>query len=650
MKKTMKKLATSDLFAILLSGGLPLALLVFLLVAVAPSCTPQPAESDAGQVASPTAGEASAPTSEGEEDESLRRPRSTDHGANAWKGRILARPKHPFVPMPPDPRAPDEIAQAACRAADGSWRCAQAKPSQGAYLSGARKLLSAGFISQTYLPAPAAGKNLGGSDLVVPENVFAAAGGVRPPIVPSTWTITTWHLRPATGLDTNDCVTSATSCQTFAEIAARWGTLAPRLATSNVTIAQHESQSASQLNTDPVTLTPRLGAPGGSASSVWLTYQCDLPAVSTATTATVVVAKNRTSNPGVELRVTVGAGGGVGRFYQNLTHPSFAWARQIQGAAFRMTQPLLTTAFSSVATIAPPMAAEVETWAVNDNINIYNSLLQVKMPKIRPYTDFMSQFENGFVVVKNCDLSYNIANENNGDASIDVGRNVQLVDGVSDHGVVVDDAYYNDNGVTAGSADWWYNGGFAGGFRGQNGAAANGSPSAGYWQILGGMGFSNQAQSPNWIMNGVHLDGDVVLAQGSGSQSYVFTGYNTLGFVDLEVANNTMVASGVADIRNFSLYGGNIVWSQLATPAFDAGYGTVVYLAGATGGATTFAGGVAPQLAGSTTACKFVPTAAAGNLVCNLSITTGGNLDTNLGATTGCLCGGAVGCFCNSAL
>ena len=464
----------------------------------------------------------------------------------------------------------------------------------------------------------------------------------RPP--PSSWGITAWFLDPASGSDINDCVTSVTGCATFAEIVARWGTLSPVFTTTTgaVSITQVSTQTTTQGMADPIVLTPMLGGTNVN-SGVTVTYQCTLP-TPTAATLSNVISKVRTGSPGTGFQIQMSAGGALGAFVCNTTvgKTSCAWAYAAgNGSRFRMTQPL--TAWTN--NVTTPMTVEVDTWANGDTVNVYSSLSLAHISKIRPSIQYMGPNEGGFVVVNNCYIPF-VGNENNGDMTVDVGPNVALADGRSDLMIGVSSPFVNDNGSGQGSSDWIYQGSFSGGFWGDNGLAA-GAPNTGHWQIFGGMvGTISGSQFPSPHFDGVQLDADVILAGGTSVKS-IFTGSNIAGLVQDDAM--AVVASGVLDTTTYGSFTSpsNLWWSRTGTGVLDAGHGDVWYNTGATGGATQFPSVVLKESAGQV-ACKFVPSATVTTLLCNLAVAAGANLDANLGATAGCLCAGARGCFCNT--
>lgn len=441
-------------------------------------------------------------------------------------------------------------------------------------------------------------------------------------------------------------------CVHFSEIASRWAGFAAGtdavnlvnltpLTVAPTTITQMSSMSAAQLTSDPITLTPRFSSRDGGSGN-WLTFVCTLPAPNTCTLG-VVTAKNRTTTPGTELsstflNTTDGGSCGVGplQLVHNTTHNSWAWIRA-SGGGFRITQPLLTSALNVGGAVSIPVSAEVDTWAAADAVNVYASLVQTKITKIRPYTEFQGPNEAGFVVVQNCDLTFS-GLENNGDNTIDVGRNVLLQDGQSDYVVAVDDAYVNDNGATAGSSNWAYTGGFSGGFRGSSVQPSATGQGLGLWQILGGMTYQQGAQVPNAVFNGVHLDADTVLWGGS---RLVFTGYNSAGYLDLESPGGFTMSDGVLDLKTFNEYGGNVLWSRLS-PTVNAGEGTIVFPFGSSGGTSAFPG--SPTLQGQAASAGYLYGQAASALQFNVAFTPA-NLNTF--PDGGALCATTRGCFTN---
>jgi hypothetical protein len=227
----------------------------------------------------------------------------------------------PGVPQPPEPtpdlRTPAQIKQAACTAADGSWRCRNIK-----------------------------------------RATVLAAGGA--PVIPTTWTIPAWFIDSAnattTASDANDCVTSATACRTYGEIAVhRWGTTSPAL-TQTTTITSLSPWPAAPFGADAVTIQLRgfqlvllgtLGANETIASGV----------------LAGVVAK---ATPNTLLQATLGAPTAVGQLIHNTTHDSYAYVlTSLGGGNFEITQPVVQVAPFYLA------GAEVNTWANGDAYTVF---------------------------------------------------------------------------------------------------------------------------------------------------------------------------------------------------------------------------------------------------------------------------------------
>lgn len=498
--------------------------------------------------------------------------------------------------------------------------------------------------------------------LVVAFLLVGKHAASRPP--PSSWSVTQWFLDPSAGSDTNDCQTSTTGCQTFGEIVARWGTYSPLFtASTNVVgafgITQVSTQTSAQAQADPIILTPRLSG-NVVNTSVTFTYQCSLPTPTNATTISALTAKNRATNTGLNVGYTSGSTGVLDSMVCNTTtgKTSCAWAYASGGGSnLRMTQPLVSI-LNSLATGYDnfPIAQEVDTWAVADTVNIYSkaSILRASIVKIRPEAVFAGANVNNYVIVNNCYLPA-LGNEDSGDRTVDVGRNVNLQNGWSDTSIGVTGAPMETDGSGfQGSINWVYNGGFAGGLS-QNGGAGTAFQSflsIGQWQLLGGIfeivPVFDHVPPPQ--MNGVYLDDDIIIP---GAPKVIFSGgSNASGIVQDD--GTAIVASGVLDTVTLpSGTGTTNQWWSRGTGVLDSGHGDIWYATGSgagSGGTGAFPSGMTLKESGAQVACKFAPGAVTTLLACNLTVAAGADLDTNLGATAGCLCAGARGCFCNTGL
>jgi hypothetical protein len=475
---------------------------------------------------------------------------------------------------------------------------------------------------------------------------------------PSSWSVPQWYLDPVSGNDTNDCQTSGTGCQTFGEIVARWGTYSPLFtASTNVVgafgITQISTQTTAQSEADPIILTPRLS--GSTANTgVTFTYQCSLPTPTHATTISALTAKNRTTNTGLNVGYTSGSTGVLDSLVCNTTtgKTSCSWAYAAGGGSnLRMTQPLVSI-LNTLATgfDAFPIAVEVDTWAIGDTVNIYSkaSILRASITKIRPESEFMGANVNSYVIVNNCYLPA-LGNEDSGDRTVDVGRNVNLQNGWSDTSIGVTGApMQTDGSGFQGSINWIYNGSFGGGLSqtGGAGVASQSFLSMGQWQILGGTFelapvFDHE---PPAQLNGVYLDDDFIL---TGLTKAIFSGSNASGIVQDD--GTAIVTQGVLDTTTLpSGTGTTNQWWSRGTGILDSGHGDVWYATGTGGGAATFPSGTTLKESGAQVA--RVLTVSTGSYTGGLTVAAGSDLDTNLGSTLGCLCAGARGCFCNTGL
>jgi hypothetical protein len=200
----------------------------------------------------------------------------------------------------------------------------------------------------------------------VMANTFSGSFG--PPVYQTSWAQAAWYIDPANSTtcasDTNKTCSLATCgtagdgpCLTYAQVAARWGTYAPRIRQATV-VTFLSSQTD---NTDPVIWKPYVENGG------YTEIMAALPTAAQTGTLASVVAKNR-ATPQL-LNATIGAGGVTGQLIVNTTHPSRAFLyTNSAGNAWNMTQPLapLTIPFN-------PFSAgtEVDTWANGDAFSVY---------------------------------------------------------------------------------------------------------------------------------------------------------------------------------------------------------------------------------------------------------------------------------------
>lgn len=230
-------------------------------------------------------------------------PAATDSVASlvAPPGGALLRRPHPApvsvrpAPPPVDSRSPEEIALAACGAADGSWRCAG-----------------------------------------VAHAVRLAAGG-RPPLTPPSYSVSFWavdnSLATTCASDANTCTSTTCGaagigpCKTVGEVVSRWGTSAPVLAQAT-TISFLSDDAAESFDVVPIVASPNGGIHVKGA----------LVTVSTGTLGTVT-AKNRATSTLLQANLGQAAAPLVGDMVQNTTRGTIAWIDAASGNVATLTQP-----------------------------------------------------------------------------------------------------------------------------------------------------------------------------------------------------------------------------------------------------------------------------------------------------------------------
>ena len=238
-------------------------------------------------------------------------------------------------PAPPDPRTPDEIRQAACQGADGSWRCPSIRP-----------LLRAGV-----------------------------------PILPTAWTVPLWVVDPQnlTGCasDFNDCTNSACGggtgigpCRTWQEVSThRWGCLGNPAACPRLRQATQISFLTSHTDgTDPVYLFPAM------ENGATLIVQGG----STIRSTTAICTPKNTATNAITNCTFASGPVTVGQLVINVSHPSRAWVyKNVSGLNFQITQPMVVTTPSGTL-----MPAEVDTWA-EDSVGL-TTLADVNIAAVAP--------------------------------------------------------------------------------------------------------------------------------------------------------------------------------------------------------------------------------------------------------------------------
>lgn len=234
----------------------------------------------------------------------------------------------PAVQIPsPDPveispvletRSLSELQRAACRGAGGEWRCQN----------------------------------------VAPPKTFAAPTS---PVLPTSWTVPAWFIDFAnvsgTASDTNDCVTSATACRTYGEIAAhRWGTYEPQLQQQTI-ITTLSGWPSTSLFADQFIYR------GTYAGNLFVIGTLGTNETIVSGTLAGVVAK---AKPNTLLQATLSAPTAVGQLIHNTTHDSYAWVlTSLGGGNFEITQPMTQPGPTFL------VGSEVNTWANGDAYTVF---------------------------------------------------------------------------------------------------------------------------------------------------------------------------------------------------------------------------------------------------------------------------------------
>ncbi len=438
------------------------------------------------------------------------------------------------------------------------------------------------------------------------------------------WSIATWYFDPqnSTGLasDGNTCTSASAPCLTWSEINDhRWGCVGSPRGCPHLTQTTTVNQLSSHPNTsDPIIVYPALlGAslffvgPLGAAQQV-----------ATGTTSGTV-AKARTSGAPQLLNVTLPAGLALGELVQNTTHASFAWLYQnTSGNAWNMAQPLAAVTPPIAAVLAPP--AEVNTWANGDAVTVWQPVV-INAVDVEPIVaDLSASFNNG-VYFQHLTID---APGDTFPAPVTFGENVSLIESASRRMV---------NWRTSASTGAYFPqaiNGYA-----KRGYTSNvGSSDPAIAIVAGVVGEFNSTATINGMGN-FQFDGDVIF----GGPSTLYNTGNQFGLVYIDTGATVLCTpeSGrTLVVDSGGMYGSAIVWG----PGTFNTTVHVQYNAGAGKAATTFTV-TNLRVNFQTKACIAQPGAAAIG-ACNTTLTAA-NLDTNAGATSGCLTVLGGGAFCN---
>jgi hypothetical protein len=335
---------------------------------------------------------------------------------------------------------------------------------------------------------------------------------------------------------------------------------------------------------------------------------------------TVNAAKNR-STPQL-LEATVPVGGAVGQVLINTTHASHALIyKNVAGNEWLLTQPVAVPAVPfNVTTIA-----EDDSWTTNDVVT-GSTQSSVNLADLEPVVvDSNSMATNGVYVV-DC-----AGNDPLGLAfgdSLLINNNVSFVDSTEVRNVFVQpvasiNAFFNVFG--------WANAATLA--VGSDSVIENTSTTNGLVNVLGGF-------LGGRIVGSFYLDDDTIV---SSTSQNALTASSYPVQVYIETGAALVIRSGGASTAvNFGL-GGPFIWG----PGYITVAGILAYPAGAGAATSTFLQKGAWIISvGGTKACLAIPSAATSFGTCNITLSTA-DLDTNLGATTGCLSVSTGASVCN---
>jgi hypothetical protein len=496
----------------------------------------------------------------------------------------LERPTRPLSPPPEpavDPRTPAQVQQAACMAADGSWRCKHVK------------------------------------------RLFAAGAT---PVLPPGWSIPSWFFDPSNittaASDGNDCVSAATPCLTFQEVNVhRWGCLGnptrcPRLTNGLLNVLTFLSDHPDP--TDPVAI--HLSMEQGSGFEITAPLGA-AQTVCAGGTLGSFTAKNQPTAQLYQAQVvgcTSGTGCAAGvctlaadRLVADATgaHVSRFWTyRNVSGGAsgiWSFSQPTAPLPVPPFEFGAPAPVAI----ASGDAVTVYQPV-GVNMVDLQPIdTDANAGFSNYEMYVYQVHgLSFGVT------SSVTTGLHVAWGESSEDRWIEVHD----DGWKALSQAGWW-----------NFDATQHVVLSASY----GNPAIAIEAGiMPRIFWGSLYLDGDVIVAMvddmsgwelghgGPGSGVYLQGG--------MRVSSRNVLALGT-------------VWGPGSLNV--AGDARVTYPPGAGGAAATFLqlGGLA--LNSQTKGCSLVPGVSAGFGPCNLPVTVA-TLDAIAGPASACLTSGASIC------
>lgn len=448
--------------------------------------------------------------------------------------------------------------------------------------------------------------------------------------------------------DTNNCTQNTCGaagsnegpCLTYKRglVHNKWGTNAPEIST-NVTLTFMSAQPAYD---DPFVFHPVIIpiTPTDAATTIApVILVVGIPTTST-TTYTSLTTKNTAAN-----QPFTGTFSPTVSYKNLLQNPArangIAWATTL--ASNIVTTPYATPTINNTggASNGQPSnsTAHTSNWATSDTVTV-NVLPQVNIVDVEPTQAGIQGY--GVVIVKHFYIPTNTPQGvRSGDDPLVYNAYVQLIEDAIDKNLQPVGQVGNYNfGVGTTKAANVFNSAITGGLAGGAYGGANPSPGSGNVPhvVYGGYLTSEEvnAGTGGLTLQNVAIDGDTVVASGGAC---VFSGFNNVTTVEVESSCQVL---GTLQVQTR-------IWGQLCN--LDAAGGRVLYPVGS--GNAVFAlkcNGDAGSLLinGADAGCVGVPTAASLG-ACGVQVTNS-NLDTNLGATAGCVYAPGGGAFCNSGL
>jgi hypothetical protein len=475
-----------------------------------------------------------------------------------------------------------------------------------------------------------------------------ALKAIRPNFtIPSSWTVANWYIDPA---NTSGCASdsnngTSSTCGgagvgpvvTYQQVASYWGTYSPRLQ-QQTTITALSGQTAAQALADPWYLSPFAEAPSGDVALIIdgkLTASCigtmaNLTAYSSGTSLA------QASVTGCTLSQT--------SLVYDRTNPSYAWAyRNTSGAIWSFSTPLYWTAGG--------LESEVTTWANGDSVSVFTPGTTTGIPliNIALLTPTAGTLGSGYDAPVNLNmLVQNVAIYGPNSTSSNTYVN-DVINVIGSVGFINDLSfrafnYANTNaGASAASGGMYYVGGF-------NAYGASGFPyptiynDASVYAIDGGI-VGTWAGSPyGGIVNmqGVQVDHNTILNWSYTSDPYLWNSVMCSSYIGTGV---TLVMGGSSQEQSLpapTYCAQKVIWGPGAID-FE-GVSRFFYNPGAGEAASLFKNTGGMGVDGQTLVCSSYPGSTAG--ACNLTMSAT-ELDTKLGATSGCLGAPGGGQVCN---